>query len=172
MGREIRRVPKGWEHPRDEQGRFISLHDQTYEDAAQEWWDAALKWQLGDVAKSENKYRKEYPWYWDWSSPPPTKESYRPAFTAPADHFQIYETVSEGSPVSPVFESKEAMIAWMTQPIDRSSEYNVGEDWQCMQGMTRKQAESFCEDESAPSLVTGPGVGVAAGHKIPDEVNL
>ena len=90
------------------------------------------------------------------------------AFDAPADHFQIYQTVSEGTPVSPVFASKEEMIEWMIAPIDRSSEYNRGQDWRCMQGMTRKQAEAFCEDESAVSMISSSEIGVVAGHRLPD----
>jgi hypothetical protein len=48
------------------------------------------------------------------------------------DGYQLWETVSEGSPVSPVFESREALINWM-----RKNEYaewaiqmvEDGNDW-------------------------------------------
>lgn len=164
MGREIRRVPKGWEHPVDERGHFRALYDEPFEEAAKKWLDEANLWAQGkhpDQADGDVKY----PFYWQWSGNPPDANSYRPAFTAPADAYQIYETVSEGSPVSPVFETIEAMIEWMIKPIDRSSPYNKGEDWQCMQGMTQAQAERFCKNGSAPSLISSPGTGVVGGHR-------
>lgn len=33
MGREIRRVPKNWKHPRLEDGRYQPMFDQNYEEA-------------------------------------------------------------------------------------------------------------------------------------------
>ena len=167
MGREIRRVPKGWEHPRGKNGFFLSLYDQTFDDAARAWWHAAVQWHNGTMREeSERQQREKYPWYWQWDGPPPDEKYYRPAFTSPADCYQIYETVSEGTPVSPVFESVEAMLAWMTQPIDRALEYNTGEDWQSMQGMTREQAERFCGRGSSVSMIFSPGTGMVAGHRL------
>lgn len=37
MGREIRRVPMDWEHPKDERGYFIPLFDRDYESVGLEW---------------------------------------------------------------------------------------------------------------------------------------
>lgn len=167
MGREIRKVPKGWEHPRNKLGHFQPLHDRTYREAAERWLSECLEWSEG---KSE--YQKDldikakYQFFWDWSGSPPNEKYYRPEFSAPADCFQIYENVSEGTPCSPVFESIEGMIDWMTRPIDRSSEFNKGEDWQCMQGMTLEQAKKFCEYGSSPSLIFTPSTGVVAGHRM------
>ena len=68
MGREIRRVPKDFEHPRDEEGELIpGAHLEPL-------------WYASEDDKS---------------------------------CFQIYENVSEGSPVSPVFNSQEEMCAWL-----------------------------------------------------------
>jgi len=165
MGREIRLVPKGWEHPRNEDGHFKALFDEDYQTAAKEWWDAAVAWHSGGPLQeyADEDTRATYPWYWDWTDSPPDQESYRPAFTEPADCFQIYETVSEGTPVSPVFETKEDLIEWMCHPIDRTQEYNRGEDWQCMQGRTRESAEAFAEAESACSFVMSPERGLEDG---------
>lgn len=68
MGREILRVPKGFEHPRDEDGELIP--------------GAHL----------------ELLWY--------ASEEEKPCF-------QIYENLSEGSPVSPVFNSEDEMRFWL-----------------------------------------------------------
>jgi hypothetical protein len=37
MGREIRRVPPNWEHPKDADGNYKSMYDWEYETAAREW---------------------------------------------------------------------------------------------------------------------------------------
>ena len=68
-------------------------------------------------------------------------------------HFQIYETVSEGTPCSPVFASIAELVVYMTQPIDRSSRYNRCADWQCSQGYTLKQAKRFAHDGSSLGMV-------------------
>lgn len=165
MGREIRRVPKGWEHPKDESG-FIAMYDEDYDSACREWWVEACQWHRSMNPDKENEgNRKEFPWYWDWDGNPPDKKSYRSKFKEKVDCYQIYETVSEGTPVSPVFSSKEEMIEWMIQPIDRQSDYNRGEDWQCMQAMTPIQAEKFIENGHAFTLIVTPETGLVAGHR-------
>jgi hypothetical protein len=171
MGREIRRVPADWDHPTDG-GDFVPLFDEDYESACRAWWDAAVKWHRGEVSEEHAKWSEKYPWYWDWNGSPPELDAnvYRPAWTeAERTHFQIYENVSEGTPVSPVFASLDEMVAWMILPIDRSSAYNGGADWQCMQGRTLEQAKAFAGDGWAPSLVASGGKvmdGVTAGPEL------
>ena len=68
MGREIRNVPEGFEHPRDEDNELVpGAHLEPL------WY-----------ASEEDK-----------------------------TCFQIYENVSEGTPVSPVFKSQKEMINWL-----------------------------------------------------------
>lgn len=185
MGREIRRVPKDWDHPSDEKrGGFVPLIDKDYESACREWWDEAVKWHTApdeELEDYEAKARAEYResgsasrWYWEWSGSPPDNPScYRPAWTdGERTHYQIYENVSEGTPCSPVFETLDEMIAWMVKPIDRSSPYNRGADWQCLQGRTREQAESFAKSGYVCSFVHQGGRlmdGVTAGGETDDE---
>lgn len=163
MGREIRRVPKGWDHPRDENGNFKPLYDLDYETASEKWLADCLAWSRGEH-EDQKKYDDAPRFFWDWDGGPPSKETHRTQFAGPATCYQIYETVSEGTPASPVFETVEAMVEWMTSPIDRSSPYNDCEDWQSMQGMTRAQAERFCKTGSSCSMMCGPG-GIVAGHR-------
>jgi len=92
MGREIRRVPKDWQHPQDSKG-YIPMYDQDYEAALAEW----------QQEKAEE----------DWHGDPPDPAYYRPAFTDDPMHYQIYETVTEGTPTSPVFASLDEMVAWL-----------------------------------------------------------
>ena len=147
MGRVIRKVPKGWEHPKNERGRFIPMSDQTFKEAADEWTQDFLLWVEGKhSSQKDEKIKGEYPYYWQFEGDPPDEESYRPEFTAEAKCFQIYENVSEGTPTSPVFESKKELIEWLVS-----------------EGFSRKSAEIFAKDEYVPSMIAIPGIGIKKG---------
>lgn len=115
MGREIRRVPPNWEHPRDKDGNYIPMLDQTYEDAGKEWIASCIEWAMG-----QNKYQKI-----GKGRPasdrrsllllgmPPNEEYYRPAFDAEPTHYQYYENTSEGTPLSPVFATEAELEIWI-----------------------------------------------------------
>ena len=138
MGRELRRVPVNWEHPRDVFGQLQPLYDRAYEDAAKEWLARFMAYRPED-------HNGEY--YWDYAGPPPDKHYYRPAWTeAEATHFQVYETVTEGTPVSPVLPTRETVAEWLQRP----GKY---------QGYRKAAAEAFARDGWAPSGVLVPGLG-------------
>jgi hypothetical protein len=147
MGREIRRVPPDWQHPRDEQGHHKPLYDWDYDTEAQEWIDNLLNW-LSDENSVERKHvldEYEIKYYWDWDGGPPSAEYCRPAWTdEQATHYQIYETVSEGTPTSPVFASLDDMCAWLIE-----------------QGYTETAARRFCKDGWAPSMMISPTKGIS-----------
>jgi hypothetical protein len=141
MGREIRRVPKDWQHPVDENGQYIPLYDQDYESVAAQWLDDCRCWEDGTHGDLEGRpeLKQEYPHWWDWEGPPPEKEQYRAVF-ADAPCYQIYETVSEGTPVSPVFDAPPELVEWLV-----SQEYS------------RTAAENFVNEKWAPSFVMANG---------------
>jgi len=91
MGREVVRIPLGFEHPLDEEGDYIpgSHYELLYD------------------------------------SDPASRTA-----------FQIYENVSEGTPVSPVFDTAEALAQWLGQ-----------EGWQ------EEDIDSLLEGGHAPSLI-------------------
>lgn len=163
MGREIRRVAKNWHHPmyrfcfsrmngfgnvvNDPDGyvrseiRFRPLMQASPGKAAIE-----LAEHLAECAE-------------DGDESGATLDDWMPAWTEDErTHWQIYETVSEGTPCSPVFKSKDALLEWMVLPIDRASIYNSGADWQCMQGMERTAAEKWLGVGWAPSAAIIDGV--------------
>src|SRR3990167_9201342 len=104
MGREIRRVPKDWEHPQHErcnhwggieshgepgdwwyQKCLKPLHDEDYETAAQEWIDGLAAWLNG----THEDFQAELD-YWEYYGNPPDREDYRPAWTEEeAIYYQI-----------------------------------------------------------------------------------
>lgn len=77
MGREVRMVPKDWQHPKDERG-FVGLHNRRI-----------LKY--GEVNSDE----------------------LMPDFGASATHMMMYETTTDGTPISPAFETAEELARWL-----------------------------------------------------------
>jgi hypothetical protein len=146
MGREIRRVPKGWQHPKDERtGRYIPLFDYDYESKAQEWIAEFQAWESGaetfpdgDPIAPHKEYRK---YYWEYANTP-DEETCRPKFDAEPTCYQVYETVSEGTPVSPVFETLDAMIVWLVS-----------------EGYSQVAAERFAKEGWAMSAAFDTGTG-------------
>ncbi len=138
MGREIRRVPPDWEHPRDEQGYYLPMHDRIFDDAFEEWVKEYRLWREG-----KHPDQRDYP-YWEWAGRPPDPDYHRPAFDQEPAHYQIYQTASEGTPTSPVFASLDDMKRWLIA-----------------EGFSEYAATSFVESGWAPSMVFSPDSGVS-----------
>jgi hypothetical protein len=89
MGRECRRVPKDWVHPEDK-----CLHGDYA--GSKKWWD-------------------EHPQFHDDpDEQEPDPAEYMPQW-APEEctHYQMYETCTEGSPISPVMGTPEELAQWL-----------------------------------------------------------
>jgi hypothetical protein len=115
MGREVRRVPLDWRHPR-KNGQFIPLYDQSVQDAWDEWIKEYTKWFEGGKPwiDTTREYFEPYRKFCEWENPPPNPKYYRPAWKPEiAIGFQLYENISEGTPVSPIFETEKALNEWM-----------------------------------------------------------
>lgn len=129
MGREIRRVPANWQHPKNETGRYIPL----YEDYA-----AALAGFEKDIAEKGLSEAIEY------NGGGPLKCDYVDYGGAEATWWQLYETVSEGTPVSPPFATPEELIEHLVRH---------GDFWCTGQGYSRKAAEAVVRGGWAPSAI-------------------
>lgn len=156
MGREIRRVTADWKHPVDHASRrgdgFKPLFDGDFDALAKEWIANCVAWENGTHSSltgegepdgKPSTTKAETPYWWDWDGSPPRRENYM-LVGVPAElrtHFQIYETVTEGTPVSPVFATKDALVFWLMN--------DGGEDGK----KSRANAEAFAESEWAPSIV-------------------
>jgi hypothetical protein len=157
MGREIRRVKPGWQHPVNDRcnhyGRnphdggpcYRPMHDQDYETAALEWCANYAEFMAMTPEQQAEKYGKYIRYYWEYDGTP-DEEYYRAERWTPeeATAYQVYETVSEGTPVSPVFATEDEMRQWLIQ--QGHSEYAVGE---------------FLKHQWAPSMVMQEGRGVS-----------
>jgi hypothetical protein len=111
MSRQLRKVPEGWEHPKNDDGHYIPQFEKYYGDALEEWLYNHKLWELGThpdlLEKPERK--NEYPFYAMWNGNPPNDAYYRTVKynTEELTHIQLYETVTEGTPDSPVFKASE-----------------------------------------------------------------
>ena len=111
MGREIRKVPANWEHPKKDDGNYHPMFNKYYGDALNNWIKEHDKWMNGThpdlVDKTTTK--EEYPFYAQWNGNPPDIEYYQTKKYKPEEltHIQLYQTTSEGTPISPIFKANE-----------------------------------------------------------------
>jgi hypothetical protein len=130
MGREVRRVSKDWEHPKDEKGNYIPMHDEfvyNKEEIEEGLRDGWLK--------------DDPPFYGCDVMPQWTEEE--------KTHYQMYENVTEGTPISPVFETPEELATWLVES---------GADSGAGRRATYEQWLRVCKGGFAPTFImtTGP----------------
>lgn len=121
MGREVRMVPKDWQHPKDATGEFIPLLGGDYRARADEWCEQLRWWMDGDTHKIEyfdecnaKKPINSMERYIEFAGHPPQQKYYMPLWlNAPADHMMMYEDTSEGTPISPAMPTAEALADWL-----------------------------------------------------------
>lgn len=90
MGREVRRVPKDWEHPKYANGRFIPLSEGYREDFG--FWL--------QVPEEHEEMPNMLDYMPEWPESQKT-------------HLMPYENVSDGTPKSPAFETPELLARWL-----------------------------------------------------------
>ena len=158
MCREIRKVPPSWEHPKDDFGNYKPMHDESYKSAMDWWTQEDELWKAGKH-ESQLKYEsaRECKTFAEWDGGPPDPDYHRPSFEQEPTWFQMYETVTEGTPVTPPFETKEQLCDYLVEN---------GTFWDTT-GWPRENAEAFVKSEWAPSFIMGPGV-----LKKPRDMNL
>jgi hypothetical protein len=165
MGREIRKVIPNWEHPRtkcehspwnggcDDAKRngglcLEPLYDNDYDTAATAWIAGLMKWESGEDPDREKYGDGETRYYWEWNGSPPERRYYRPQWAdEEATWFQGYETVSEGTPVTPPFATKAELVDYLVKHGDYWDQYRGDGGW------SRRKAEQFVESEFAVSMV-------------------
>jgi hypothetical protein len=122
MGREIRMVPADWQHPRDEVGRLKPLHDGFNKNLA-DWNEGNDKWRQGFISRwTPSGYEweprgdtcKTCKSYADWAGDQPKSDDYMPDWPASErTHLMMYETTSEGTPLSPACATPEELARWL-----------------------------------------------------------
>jgi len=163
MGREIRRVPANWSHPIQEghyDGRLQPMHDEPFESAAANWKAEFAKWEAGerpDYCSEENKVLE----YWEWENGPPDRAYYRTWKDEEAVWFQVWETVSEGTPVTPPFSTAAELVDYLATNGDFWDQKRRDGPW------NRQVATNFVAAGWAPSLiaVTSPEGNQIFAHR-------
>lgn len=85
-------------------------------------------------------------------------EAWEPTDPPEGDGWQLWQTVSEGGPVSPVFATPEELATWMSSP-----EYTWGANKHGQPSY--ESALAFIKSGWAPSFVTTPTHGVETGEE-------
>ena len=127
MGRELRRVVPNWEHPKE---RKYSEWTRSVDDVYKPLYDGAVyarrvaeykqecaEWDAGKRYEDPEYSMLEF---WDYYGPPPMQEDFSMPLAADDSRtwYQLYETVSEGTPVSPAFDTVDELARYLTDNGD------------------------------------------------------
>lgn len=94
MSREVRKVPANWEHPKDAGGKIIPLYP-------------SFPYKQSEIEEGlKDGWLEDCPPHYGLDIMPDWPETER-------THWQMYESVTEGTPISPVMESPEALARWL-----------------------------------------------------------
>lgn len=149
MGREVRRVTKDWKHPKDSSGRYEPLYDGVY-------FRRNIKEAEKMVQKKGLRHTIEY-------FGNTIRESCAMLPDATEDqltHIMMYENTSEGTPISPAFDTPEGLARWLAD--------NGASSFGSMTA-TYEQWLGICRGGWAPSAVVIGGKmksGVEAMHEM------
>jgi hypothetical protein len=99
MSREVRRVPPTWEHPKKPNGHYVPLLKTSYEEMV------ALR---AAYKPEEHGGCPVDDWYGSLDRP---RMPHWP--DAERTHLQMYESTSEGTPISPVMATPEELAHWL-----------------------------------------------------------
>ncbi len=119
MGREVRRVPADWQHPKHWTGglrgpeeRYKPLYPgDQYKPRVDEWDDECAKWKAG---WRPDHCTDSVMTYEQFAGQRPHKDDYMPNWHPNLrTHLMMYEDTSEGTPISPAFETPEELARWL-----------------------------------------------------------
>lgn len=159
MGRELRKVPANWEHPKKHDGEtFQPMREDNYETAVKEWFDNHNSWLKGEHPDQPNVDCKYYA-EWDGDCP---EIAYYNTFYKPEDAkwFQLYETVSEGTPVSPPFATEKELAEYLAENGDFWYQNDIKERRfdTFRTKPTLEQAYSLIDSGSACTMIMKDGI--------------
>ena len=172
MGREIRRVPANWQHPtypprHQWAGQYHPMTDADYAEAWTEWKNGLRAWFRDYRAWSDGKPGTfhtvediaKFGTYEAWAGSPPAPPD--PHYYMPeGEWYQLFENVSEGTPLSPPLETLEALVDWLSTHPDY-----WGHQW------SRESAEAMVRQGYAPSLVITADRRILQPHQIVTELD-
>ena len=119
---------------------FMPLKNKTHAEALSEYEKERSEWDAGIYPEWTSEESKKLS-YDEYDGGPPDPDYYRPAYATEPTHYQVYETVSEGTPVTPVFATPEALIDYLAEHgtfWDQRSSFGPARG-----GWGRENAEAF-----------------------------
>lgn len=163
MGRELRMVPPNWEHPKKPNGQYQPMYNRTFKESVKDWLEGLAKWYGGE--RSEENSDCEY---WEYEGNPPDRDYYLPEWDVEPTWYQAYETVSEGTPVTPPFATKQELVDYLVEQGDFWYQSDIAERGfsNFRSKYSRKAAAAFVEGGYAPSLLVtcdDSGVSIKQG---------
>ena len=144
MSQEIRRVPPNWEHPVDDNGQYKPIMGSSYKQHLEWWQEEKTHWDAGDhyYQRRAPDEAAQYSSYEEFQEPPdPEDTSYWPVFDEEPTWYQLYQTISEGTPLTPPFPTKQELADHMVRT-------GYG---------TREQVTAFVDAEWAPTFAAIDG---------------
>lgn len=153
MGREVRRVPADWQHPKEfspYQGKEVykPLHDRDWRAEAAQWDEDRAKWEAGERPDYAGDYAADFP-FDQWEGQRPYSEDYMPNWPVEQrTHLMMYEDTTEGTPISPAFETPEELAQWLAD--NEASSFGSST-------ATYEQWLPICKGGWAPSMVMAGG---------------
>ena len=162
MSREIRMVPAHWQHPKNDSGHYKPLFE-GFNKSLATWLEEKAQWEKGfrrDYANDGFKPRAtdETGTYEEWAGEKPDACDYMPEWPAEQrTHLQMYETCSEGTPISPPCTTPEECARWLAD--HKASAFGSST-------ATYEQWLATCKSGWAPSAIIANGrfmSGVEAG---------
>lgn len=147
MGREIRRLPPNWEHPKRSDGSYQPMYDSNYIEECEEWLKGLYEF---EEKKKLGALDAKCQYYWEYWGGFPDEEYYHSYKAEDATWFQLYETVSEGTPLTPPFATEDELIDYLVEH---------GDFWY-KKPFEREVAEKFVKrDQWAPSMIFDKSTG-------------
>lgn len=125
MGREIRRVPANWNHPKDEDGSYQPLRDdyvgslKYYKEEVDNFIKNMTEVvQKGTVKIYENTFDSAQEAYKYLTEDGQMEKPDIADFMPSGEWYQLFENVSEGTPLSPPFATTKELIDWLSNNKD------------------------------------------------------
>ncbi len=174
---------------------FLALHDQDYRSALREWKRARLAWRICRVIPTVARWIHNWldwrpakdpigEWRYsinawthittdpemtfeEWHGEPPGRDYYRPRWkSSEATWYQMYETVSEGTPVTPPFATKEELVAHLVEHGTFWDQGDVQKGRQESAGWNEEAARRFVGCGWCPSALMTPEHGFLTVREI------
>lgn len=135
MSREVRRVPVNWEHPKDEKGHFVPL-------------SSSFPYNEEEIQEGlRDGWLKDGPPHYGCDVMPEWPEAGR-------THYQMYESTTEGTPISPVMETPEVLARWLADNTSAFDHMGATYD-QWLATIKRGWAVSAAVSTPSKGLVSG-----------------